>query len=141
MKYQEIERDLFTVPNYYALAHCISADCKLGAGIALQFNKKFPVMKQDLLSRNPKVGEAQAFHGPFLIFNLITKEKYWQKPTYKSLTQSLYSMKHQLTQLGFHHLAMPRIGCGLDKLDWPIVRSIIKEVFQDTSIEILICVK
>ena len=36
-------------------------------------------------------------------------------------------------------LAMPCIGCGLDKLKWEKVREIIKEIFEDMDIEILIC--
>jgi len=38
---KEEKRDLFTVSNDYALVHCISADFKLGAGIAKEFDKKF----------------------------------------------------------------------------------------------------
>lgn len=34
MTIKEEKRDLFTMPSDYALAHCISADFKLGAGIA-----------------------------------------------------------------------------------------------------------
>lgn len=33
---------------------------------------------------------------------------------------------------------MPKIGCGLDKLDWTAVREIIREMFADTDIEILV---
>ena len=36
-------------------------------------------------------------------------------------------------------VAMPVIGCGLDKLEWYKVSGIIKEVFADTDIEILVC--
>ena len=36
-------------------------------------------------------------------------------------------------------LAMPKIGCGLDRLDWDEVYDIICEVFEDTDVEILIC--
>lgn len=38
-------------------------------------------------------------------------------------------------------LAMPKIGCGLDILEWNKVSEIIKDVFKDTDIEILVCVK
>lgn len=38
---KEERRDLFTVSNDYVLVHCISADFKLGAGIAKEFDKKF----------------------------------------------------------------------------------------------------
>lgn len=38
-------------------------------------------------------------------------------------------------------IAKPKIGCGLDKLEWSKVKAIIEEVFADTDIEILVCVK
>ena len=41
MTIKEEKRDLFTMPNDYALAHCISADFKLGAGIARKFDELF----------------------------------------------------------------------------------------------------
>ena len=34
-------RDLFTVPQGYYLAHCISADFALGAGIAKKFDEVY----------------------------------------------------------------------------------------------------
>lgn len=37
MTYREEVRDLFTVPQGYYLAHCISGDYALGACIAKQF--------------------------------------------------------------------------------------------------------
>ena len=36
-------------------------------------------------------------------------------------------------------IAMPVIGCGLDKLSWDKVSEIIQEVFSDSDIEILVC--
>lgn len=39
----------------------------------------------------------------------------------------------------FFYIAMPKIGCGLDKLEWSKVKAIIEEVFAGTDIEILIC--
>jgi O-acetyl-ADP-ribose deacetylase (regulator of RNase III) len=36
-------------------------------------------------------------------------------------------------------VAMPRIACGLDKCNFDDVRKIIKEVFEDTDVEILVC--
>ena len=36
-------------------------------------------------------------------------------------------------------IAMPVIGCGLDRLEWSKVSEIIKEVFEGTDIEILVC--
>lgn len=52
MIYKEKIRDLFTVPDNYYLAHCISADFKMGAGIAVEFCKKFD-MKNALNRKYP----------------------------------------------------------------------------------------
>lgn len=34
---KEISGDLFSAPSDYALAHCVSADLRMGAGIAVKF--------------------------------------------------------------------------------------------------------
>jgi hypothetical protein len=34
---------------------------------------------------------------------------------------------------------MPKIGYGLDRLQWGKTKEIIQEVFKDTDIEILVC--
>jgi O-acetyl-ADP-ribose deacetylase (regulator of RNase III) len=48
-------------------------------------------------------------------------------------------MKFIATQSGITKIAMPIIGCGLDRLQWDRVSEIIKEVFKNTDIEILVC--
>jgi hypothetical protein len=46
MIYKEEIRDLFSVSEDYYLAHCISADFALGAGIAVEFVKRFNMRKK-----------------------------------------------------------------------------------------------
>lgn len=41
MNYMEMTGDLFAVPQGYYLAHCISGDFSLGAGIAKQFDEVY----------------------------------------------------------------------------------------------------
>lgn len=36
-----VSGDLFSCPPEEALAHCISEDCRMGAGIAIMFKRKF----------------------------------------------------------------------------------------------------
>ena len=36
-------------------------------------------------------------------------------------------------------IAIPLLGCGLDKLDWEIVRKIIHEEFKDTDCTMIVC--
>lgn len=49
-------------------------------------------------------------------------------------------MKKQCEELGITKLAMPGIGSGLDKLDWVKVEDMIKDVFGDMDIEIVVYV-
>lgn len=134
-----VNKDLFTMPQGYYLAHCISADFALGAGIAKVFDEVYNMRFK--LFRNYdnyeySCGDALPVDN---VFNLVTKRKYWHKPTYESLREALEMMKEQLDFLGATKLAMPKIGCGLDKLSWDKVYDIICEVFEDMDIEIVIC--
>ena len=36
-------------------------------------------------------------------------------------------------------IAIPKLGCGLDRLQWGLVRNNIEFVFKDTDIKILVC--
>lgn len=75
---------------------------------------------------------------PFASSFKVTKEKYFHKPTYNSLQSSLMAMKHHCVSHGVTSISMPRIGCGLDGLQWPKVRNIIIKVFQDTDMKLTI---
>lgn len=48
MEFTEIKKDLFTMDDAYCLAHCISSDAKMGAGIAVEFKKgsSLPLFKR-----------------------------------------------------------------------------------------------
>ena len=132
-------RDLFTIPQGYYLAHCISADFALGAGIAKTFDSVYN-MRFKLFKHYPDYeycgGEALLIDN---VFNLVTKQKYWHKPTYDNVREALEFMKEQMEFCDMTKLAMPKIASGLDRLEWSKVYEIICEVFEDTNIEIVIC--
>lgn len=145
MKYTEAVRDLFSVPEEYYLAHCISADFGMGKGIVVEFNKRFG-MKQKLKNKYPKYlsdFSQMAITGDCIqegrVLYLVTKERYFHKPTYKSLTIALRAMKQICMDYGISKVAMPMIGSGLDRLEWRKVSQIIQEVFDDSNVEILVC--
>ncbi|NXI48759.1 OARD1 deacetylase, partial [Chloroceryle aenea] len=60
------------------------------------------------------------------------------KPTYDSMRKSLEAMKSHCLNNGVTDISMPRIGCGLDGLDWNKVSAILGEVFEDTDIKITV---
>ena len=135
---EERHQDLFTMPEQYYFVHCISADLKMGAGIAVDMKKNYPYIVQQLKNNKPNVGTCDI---TALIINLITKSKYYGKPTYDTIRMSLEDMKEKCIRLDIKHLAMPLIGCGLDRLSWGNVREIIIEIFKDVGIDIVVCRK
>lgn len=145
MTYSEKNKDLFTVPEDYNLAHCISADFGMGKGIVVEFNKRFN-MKQKLQTKYPdylnqyihkKIGGDCILEGR--VFNLITKERYFHKPTIVTMRLALEKMKQNCLENNIKKIAMPVIGCGLDRLNWNDVSEQIKNVFAGTDVEILVC--
>lgn len=142
MKYEEIKGDLFSAGDDYYYVQCGSADLTLGAGIAIQFNERFGV-KEALRKKfeNNELLEAYKHYGGFCVeylntMTLITKYRYFEKPTYKTLTDALMMLKRKCEYGGIKKLAMPKIGCGLDRLNYDRVSGIIKAIFEDTDIEI-----
>lgn len=136
MKIREIRRNLFDMDRRFYLAHCISSDFALGAGIAVEFDKRYNIGKR--LMRY-----SQTQHPTVIlidnIFNLVTKRKYWHKPTYENLEDTLKEMRDIIIEKKIRYLAMPRIGSGLDRLEWRRVKQIIEDVFKDVNIEIIVC--
>ena len=145
MFYKEEKRDLFTVSDSYYLVQCISADFAMGAGIAVQFNKHFNV-KGNLRRRygNVFTGWDNSLSNGFCIqdgrvFNLVTKRNYFRKPTEETMRNALFDLREQVRGQKIKLLAMPKIGTGLDKMSWEVVRSMIFDVFKDKPITILVC--
>ena len=145
MIYNEVCQDLFSVPDDYYLAHCISADYALGAGIAVEFDKRFD-MRRKLREYYPNFGVTMkhyGFEGGCIlidnVLNLVTKDKYYNKPTYKSMQCAIAEMMMICNYNNIKKIAMPLIGCGLDRLQWDKVSEIIKNTFKNTDIEILVC--
>ncbi|XP_027602849.1 ADP-ribose glycohydrolase OARD1 isoform X1 [Pipra filicauda] len=135
---REVKGDLFSCPPSDALAHCISEDCRMGAGIAVLFKKKFGGV-QELLDQKKKTGEVAVLQrDDRYIYYLITKQKVSHKPTYESMRKSLEAMRAHCLHNGVTDISMPRIGCGLDGLQWDKVSAILGEVFENTDIKITV---
>jgi hypothetical protein len=138
MKLTEERCDLFSVGGDYYLAHCIASDLALGAGIAVPMQKIYGLRTRLQTCGISLMSPTCILTGR--VFNLITKSKSRGKPTYLTLLAALEKMMVIAVQNNIKKIAMPRIGCGLDKLEWDRVKSLIEKVFQGKDIEILVCV-
>lgn len=129
MKFEEKKGDLFSAQE--SLAHCVSRDFYMGKGIALDFKKRFQRVRE-LHEQEKGIGDvATLLDGERFIYYLVTKDRFYHKPTYASLRQSIRKMKEHMVENGITELAIPKIGCGLDRLDWDTVKEMILEEFRD----------
>jgi len=132
--FEELQGDLFTAsPPTDALAHCISADLQMERGIAVLFKSKFGGVSE-LQEQSKRVGEvAYLVRDGRYIFYLITKEKYFHKPTQEDFEKAVTELRRLCDELGVLGLSIPRIGAGLDKLDLDYVRGVIKNAFNGSN--------
>ncbi|VEN64583.1 unnamed protein product [Callosobruchus maculatus] len=73
------------------------------------------------------------------LYYLISKEKSYQKPTYRTVWEALLDLREKLLTANVLKLAIPRLACGRDGLDWRIIRNMLEVLFRFTGIEILVC--
>ncbi|XP_045482836.1 uncharacterized protein LOC123686668 [Harmonia axyridis] len=135
----EEQRDLFLVPGDYSLAHCVAQDLRMSRGIAVVFRKKFGRVSE-LVRQKPQLGKAlKLFDRQRFLFYLITKELSHKKPSYQELWRTLLSLREEIMKHNVKKLAIPKLGCSLDQLNWRIVRNMLEFIFQGTGLQILVC--
>lgn len=57
------------------------------------------------------------------------------------MTKAVKSLREECEKLNVTKLALPRIGCGLDRLDWDAVKELLYSEFHETNIEIVVYVQ
>lgn len=158
MNYTEKYNDVTKMPSEYVIAHCISCDCAMGAGVVIPIMNKHPflkrycieyVRKQNKEFNLPSLGTAYRYQDQNgTVYNMFTKRFVGYKAgvgiSYeyylKTLEKCLIDVKKQMLTNNETFIAMPKIGCGLDKCKWEDVSKLIKSVFENTDINIVICV-
>ncbi|KAJ8965726.1 hypothetical protein NQ314_003932 [Rhamnusium bicolor] len=104
------EGNLFEAPAEFSLVHCVSTDFIMSEGIALEFRKRY--RSTDVLKGQGKqLGEVATLHLPDENIHLVTKSKFYHKPSYQILWQSLWYLKEYCVNHHDQFLAMPKIGC------------------------------
>lgn len=142
-----IEKDLFWhLRDNRILAHGVNCAGAMGAGIAVEFKKRWPQMYEEYRNRCREgqmvLGQAWTWREdePFLdtqgrlserfsikVYNLAIKS-HWRNPaSYLAIEASVNEMLDDMVKYGNEIVAMPWIGCGLGGLDKKHVVKILKQ--------------
>ena len=127
-----------------AIAHCISTDAKISKGFAETICSKVNGFQEYYRKNKAIVVEAIPYWNPessIFIYNLVTKSKFFEKPTLDNLQISLENMRGHAVPNNVTKITRPKLGCGLDKLQRIDVFKLIQDTFTYSGLQIQIITK
>lgn len=143
--FKERSCNLFDMPIYYNIAHCVSTDYNLAGYTARTIDECYNMKTRFLNTINHgfSLGDSVYIDN---VFNLITNEPY-KKMDKDTLRDCVQDMATLCNEFGVIHLAIPHFGTRKGNLDWEEVKQIIIEEFTEVymrsgwnhSIEIVAC--
>lgn len=97
----------------------------MGKGIAKEFRDRYRQVEQ-LPKQNKNVGQcAHIKQGKRNIYYMVTKDKSNEKPKYENVFKTINNLRETLESQKIQYLTLPKIACGLDGLDWKIIKAMI----------------
>jgi O-acetyl-ADP-ribose deacetylase (regulator of RNase III) len=131
-----------------AIAQGVAPNDDFHQGLALQLRERMPAMYKDFRhycqTRHPKSGELWTWmsaDGRFLV-NLFTRGDAYahgSKPgeaTLSHVNHSLHALRALVQKEKLPSVALPRLACGLNGLDWNEVRPLIDKHLGDLNIPV-----
>lgn len=144
----EIAGDLFALSVVYpdaALAHGCNLKGAMGAGIAVEFKRRWHDMylryREQCLSRTPPaLGGVMIYEASDgrVIYNGYTQPVPGRTATYEAVRSVMRIIRMSMDQRGIKRLIIPRIGCGLGGLEWTRVREEVEGAFWNSDIAVLV---
>lgn len=130
-----IQGNLFDSPAQ-VLTNTVNCFGVMGAGVALEFKKRFPTMFDDYVAR---CGRRAVIAGrPYLwendraqILNFPTKRHWKEGSRLADIDAGLAYLAAHYCEMGIVSLAMPPLGCGLGGLAWDEVKPLIEKHLGD----------
>ena len=132
------ENSIIQQPN--SIAHCISADAKMTKGFADFLSHKIPGLRSTCKKVKLLIGQVFPFWastGRHYIYDLVTKQRFFDKPDLSTLLTTLEAMKSHAAMHAVSTLAIPKIGCGLDQMNWQESVKLLRDVFGYSDIHVV----
>ena len=126
------------------IGHCVSSDLAMFRGLAKSLCWYNTILKEMASSfqNSASPGSIIAVYDNVncrWIYNLVTKQQYFHKPTLEILKSCLEKMCDHAKSKNVKQLYLPKIATGLDRLNLEQVLNLIKQTFNESNIKITIC--
>jgi O-acetyl-ADP-ribose deacetylase (regulator of RNase III) len=133
--------DLFKAQTE-ALVNPVNTEGVMGAGLAREFRRRYPVMYQEYAQickrRMLYIGAVHFWptgeNQPRFIVNLPTKRTWREASQPEWIDAGLVELRTQLEIRDIWSVAIPALGCGLGGLQWDRVRSLVYRTFGATNL-------
>jgi O-acetyl-ADP-ribose deacetylase (regulator of RNase III) len=144
VSYSEVVGNLFDA-DVDALAHGVNCQGSMGGGIAAEFARRYPKMKD----RYAELCEARLLNpGSYYlrrsdkpaIYNLATQQLPGPDAQLEWIEIAVKAMLKDAESVGMKSIAMPRIGCGIGGLQWSEVGPAIQKLATQSSIDLTVYV-
>jgi O-acetyl-ADP-ribose deacetylase (regulator of RNase III) len=142
----ETEGDLFS-NTALAIGHGVNRRGLMGAGIAVAFKQKFPLMYEQyaLMCNRQLLPMGEVF--PYYVgdgrwvYNLVTQDAPGPNANLYSVQASVMKAMRHANDYGVPRIAIPQVGCGIGGLRYEDVRKVLNDVahvwHQSVDLEIV----
>ena len=135
--------DLFADERLSAYAHGCNCAGAMGAGIAVEFKRRWPRMFEEYRARcaDGRFGLGDVFvwsEGDVTVYNLGTQEHWRKHAQLGAVSKALHKMVSLARAAGIARVGLPRIAAGLGGLDWPKVRRALEQAGDEPAVTLVV---
>lgn len=125
-----------------AVAYGCNAAGSYGRGIPEQVYSRWPdlyVVYRAFCQTGDRLGGCFSWgYGANTVFGLVIQRTWRSRADLQAVRTAMHQMLTMADALGVGEISVPRIGTGLNGLDWPDVRNVIEDVAATSAVMITV---
>lgn len=137
--------------GFDAIGHGVNCKGLMGAGIAVEFKKRYPAMynqynglcRQNLLLPGQvmpwreitEYSDLMDIKKKHYVYNIASQNNPGRDGNLEAIEVAMHWVDFHARNHGIKHIGLPRIGCGIAGLDWDDVCETIAFVVKDSSVK------
>jgi len=142
MALRYVTGDVFHPSSPRAFAFGCNAAGSRGRGMSAEVCDRWPDLYSVYRDHCATIGHLGSCFswktGAYTVFGLVIQRTWKARPDLVAIRVAVAAMLAQAEDLGIAEVAIPRIGTGLQGLDWPDVRDVIKSVAESANVAVTV---